>query len=540
MNELQAITRPRHDATVFAPYALAAVPLLFLAAMLVAPALRLLWEGSAGFKLSSITALWQDHYLRWRWVWSLLQAAATCALVLLLGLPVAWVLARFDFAGRNLVLRLLMLPFVMPTLVAALGVLSLWGPHGVASLWWGVDAQDTPWLLLYGNVFFNLCLLVRAGVDGLRQVSASQLAAASTLGASPWRIFWRLEWPVAKPWFGSALCLVFLYCFSGFGLALVLGGQRYATLEVEIYTLVAYELKLAEASVLAVFTMAITAAAALAYTVRAQHLAAPAQADAVPLQRVRTAAQRSMLIAALLVLLVCCAAPVLAIVVRAAAGGPSAWAVLAETDTLHALWNTVRFSAMAVALACLLGLAHALAAQRSSLLRSAMFLPFIVSPVAVAFGLLLLYPAQSASLPLLVAAYALLAYPFVANAVSTALASQPVHLVHAARTLGASPWRSFWRVTLPLLRPALRRGLAFAAASALGEFAVSLFLSRPEWTTLTTLIYQRLGKPGAANLDAAWVLACLLMALALLAFVLLEHSSDKNPSSALSAKARRA
>ena len=64
--------------------------------------------------------------------------------------------------------------------------------------------------------------------------------------------------------------------------------------------------------------------------------------------------------------------------------------------------------------------------------------------------------------------------------------------------------------------------MAFAAATALGEFAVTLFLSRPEWTTLTTLIYQRLGRPGGANLDAALVLACLLMALALLAFTLIE------------------
>jgi thiamine transport system permease protein len=77
-------------------------------------------------------------------------------------------------------------------------------------------------------------------------------------------------------------------------------------------------------------------------------------------------------------------------------------------------------------------------------------------------------------------------------------------------------------VTLPLLRPALRRGMAFAAASAVGEFAVTLFLSRPEWATLTTLIYERLGRPGAANRDAALVLACLLMALALLVFVLIE------------------
>ena len=82
--------------------------------------------------------------------------------------------------------------------------------------------------------------------------------------------------------------------------------------------------------------------------------------------------------------------------------------------------------------------------------------------------------------------------------------------------------RVLWRVTLPLVAPALRRGMAFAAATMLGEFAVSLLLSRPEWLTLSTLIYQRLGRPGSANLDAALVLSALLMALALLAFGLIE------------------
>jgi thiamine transport system permease protein len=140
----------------------------------------------------------------------------------------------------------------------------------------------------------------------------------------------------------------------------------------------------------------------------------------------------------------------------------------------------------------------------------------------VAFGLLLLYPQWTASFGLLVCAYALLAYPFVAKSLAAGLDSMPVHLAQAARTLGASSWHVFLRVTMPLLRPALRRGMAFAAATAVGEFAVTLFLSRPEWATLTTLVYEYLGRPGTANRDAALVLACLLMGLALLAFVVIE------------------
>ena len=530
---------------------LPALPLAFLAVVLVAPVLRLLNEGLGSSGDVSWWALWQDDHLRWRVLWSFAQAAITCALALLLGLPLAWVLARLEFAGRGAVLRMLMLPFVVPTLVAALGVLALWGPRGwlgepLASA--GVDLENSPWLLLYGNLFFNLCLVVRAGVDALEQVSAARVGAARSLGATPWRAFWRVEWPAIAPWLASALCLVFLYCFSGFGLALILGGQRYATVEVEIYTLVAYELELGQAGVLAVWMLGLTGAVAVAYAWMEKRLAAPGRITPVARRRPQGLGQWAAVAGALAVLGLVCAAPLLAIVgqsARALLWGQGG-AVLLEPETGQALWNTLRFSAMALVLATALGLTHALAVRaldvagaargasqaRGGLAlawRAAAFLPFVVSPVTVAFGLLLLYPDWTASLGLLVAAYALLAYPFVAKSLTAALDSLPASYAQAAATLGASPWRVFWRVTLPLVSGALRRGMAFAAATALGEFAVSLFLSRPEWTTLTTLIYQRLGRPGAGNLDAALVLACVLMALALLAFAGIEGKKDNRP-----------
>ena len=129
------------------------LPAVFLTVMLLAPVIRLLAEGGVGALQGTVVSLWQDDYLRWRVVWSFVQAALTCMAALALGLPVAWVLARLDFPGRTLVLRLLMLPFVVPTLVAALGVLALWGPRGLITGWLGFQLQDTPWLLLYGNLF---------------------------------------------------------------------------------------------------------------------------------------------------------------------------------------------------------------------------------------------------------------------------------------------------------------------------------------------------------------------------------------------------
>ena len=523
--------RPSPARSVLPATALALVPLAFLVLMLLAPALRLLAQaGSAGtgsFESVAWLAPVLDPYLRWRLLWSVAQALLTCALVLALGLPLAWVLARWEFAGRRWLLRALMLPFVVPTLVAAMGVLALAGPQGI---WPGASDgawQGTPYLLLYGNVFFNLCVLVRPATEALEQVSDARLAAARTLGASPWRAFWRIEWPAILPWLMSALCLVYLYCFAGFGLALLLGGSRYATVEVEMYTLVAHELQLGQAGVLALWMLALTAPMALLYAMLERRLATPLRADRIARRRPQGLGQWLALGASLLTLGLACGAPVLAIALRTAKADSADWHVLLEADTLYAVWNTLRFSGCALALATLLGLCHALAAQRWVLLRALAFLPFVVSPILLGFGLLLLYPDWTASAPLLVGAYALLGYPFITQSLSAALDGLPPNYLAVAATLGASPWRVFWRVRWPLIQAALRRGMAFAAATAVGEFAVTLFLSRPEWATLTTLIYEHLGRAGQSHYNSALVLSCALMALAFTVFMLLEWSGQE-------------
>jgi thiamine transport system permease protein len=325
--------------------------------------------------------------------------------------------------------------------------------------------------------------------------------------------------------------LVFLYCFTGFGLALVLGGQRWATVEVEIYTLVAHELALGPAARLAVAMLALTAGVAWAYAWVERRLSSPNRVVPVPRQALAGRAAWGWWALSLLTWWLLCGAPLLALLVQgvhAAAWGQGAL-VWADEDVRLALGNTLRFTAMALILATVLGVLHALAGQAmrrwaapALTWRASAYAPLVVSPVALAFGLLLLYPQWLASLPLLILAYALLAYPFVAKALAAALDALPAQYAQAAASLGASPGRVWWRVTLPLVSGALRRGMAFAAATMLGEFAVSLLLSRPEWLTLTTLIYQRLGRPGAANLDTAWVLSAGLMVLALCVFVLIE------------------
>lgn len=499
------------------PLLLSLLPVGFLAVMVVAPLVALtFYEDTA--PLADVLG---DPYMQRRMAWTLVQALASCVLVLLLGLPAAWTLARLEFRGRRRLLRLLMLPFVMPTLVAGMGVLSLFGTHGI--LWAGW--QDTPYLLLYGNVFFNLPVLVRAAYQGLASVPEMRLQTAQMLGAGAWRRFVSVELPVLKPWLAGGLCLVFLYCFSGFGLALLLGGSRYATVEVEIYKLIAYELDLAQAAVLVWLMLAVTASAGLLYARLSRQAEGGRHIRTRPPRPPATLGERLLLAYTLAVLLFCCALPLAAVWFQTAFAGES-WQVLAAPETLAALWNTVRFSFMAVSAAAVLGISHACLARRAAWVRGITFLPFMVSSVCVAFGVLLLYPDWTASLPLLVATYALLAYPFVTKDIVAAWDALPNHYAAAARSLGATPFQTACYVTAPLLKPAFRRGLTLAAATCIGEFAATLFLSRPEWETLTTLIYRYLGTAGAENHDKAAVLTAVLMTMSLAVFAVLDAGDE--------------
>lgn len=493
------------------------LPLFFLLAVVLLPLRAMLQQTDA----DSFRMVWQDEYMRRLLGWTVSQAAISSVLTLLLGVPVAWAVTRLQFSGRNWVLRLLMLPFVIPTLVAGVGILALFGAQGL--LWRGWEG--TPWLLLYGNVFFNLPVMVRAGYQGLCQVPATRMYAAQTLGAGTWQRFVRIEIPQMLPWLAGGMCLVFLYCFSGFGLALLLGGEHYITLEVQIYQLIAYELDMAQAGVLVLWVLATTFLSGIIYAVLSRYSAQKAVIQMLPPQ-LPTTGQKAGLVMALLLLLGCCALPLLAVCWRALLAG-SSWLVLLESTTWQAVLNTLSFTLMAIMLALLLGFLHAALAKRLMWVRSLTFLPFMASPVCVSFGLLLCYPGWTASLSMLICTYALLAYPFITKDVLAAWDSLPDSYTQAARTLGAGRMQVLLYVIVPLLRPALQRGLALAAATCIGEFAATLFLSRPEWQTLTTLIYHYLSTAGRDNYDRAMVLTLLLMMLTILIFALVEWSKDK-------------
>ena len=184
-----------------------------------------------------------SYYLRTLW-FTIWQATVSTLLVLILSIPGAYVFARYRFRGKHSLRAIIMLPFVLPTIVVANAFLALLGPGGTANSWLmslfqlsqpPLQIQHTVWMILLAHIFFNYSVALRIISNSWQNLSPDLGQAALMLGASPWRVFWHITLPLIRPGIMAAAVLVFIFCFTSFGVILILGGPRYATLEVEIY-----------------------------------------------------------------------------------------------------------------------------------------------------------------------------------------------------------------------------------------------------------------------------------------------------------------
>jgi sulfate transport system permease protein len=218
-------------------------------------------------------------------------------------------------------------------------------------------------------------------------------------------------------------------------------------------------------------------------------------------------------------------------------GVVAAWQAVTQPDALHALWLTLLIAAIAVPMNTIFGVLCALLLVRSKfrfarIIDVLIDLPFAVSPVVVGLALVLLYGRQGwfgpwlaahdirviFALPGMVLATVFVSLPFVAREVVPVLREAGEDQEQAARTLGASPWQTFWRVTLPSIRWGVTYGVVLTTARALGEFgAVSVVAGHLAGVTQTLTLYVD-DRFEAFDLTGAYVASVVL---ALLAFATL-------------------
>lgn len=479
------------------------------------------------------------RHVLWFTTW---QALASTALTLLIALPGAYVFARFDFRGKQVLRAVVTVPFVLPTVVVGTAFLALVGRGGLLDELWGVRLDTTVWAILLAHVFFNYAVVVRT-VGGLwSQLDPRQEEAARMLGASRLTAWRKVTLPALSPAVAAAALMVFLFTFTSFGVVQILGGPTFSTLEVEIYRQTSEIFDLPTAAVLTIIQFVAVGAilAVHARTVRRRETALRLVAPAVTARRPRGAGQWALLAGVLASIAVLLVLP-LGVLVQRSLDAPDFgyYRALTSDDSgiflvapIEAIGNSLQYALAATAIAVLIGglAAAALTRRAGRLVRgfdALLMLPLGVSAVTVGFGFLIALDEPPLNLRsswiLVPLAQALVGVPFVVRTMLPVLRAVDGRLREAAAVLGASPWRVWREVDLPMVRRALLVAAGFAFAVSLGEFGATVFIARPDNPTLPVAVARLLGRAGDLNYGQAMALSTILMVVCAVSLLLLER-----------------
>ncbi len=488
--------------------AVAAVPVFFIGYFFVYPVSRILILGMS--ELGSGTPGLEGRLLRIGW-FTLWQAVVSTILTFLAAAPLTWAVSTFRFPGRRLAMALVTVPFVLPTVVV--------GTAFVALGWNG-----TVGAILAAHVFFNVAVVVRTVSTLWSRIDPTLYEAARVLGCSERRVFTRVTLPLLRPAIAAAASIVFLFTFTSFGAVLILGGFRYATLEVEIYRQAVSLFNLPLAAVLAVIQLVGVTIALWLYS-RYQERTSVAWAMENEVEKPAPKGwSRVSVVASVAVTLGALAYP-LVILVGRSLGSDSYPRLFQEQAVvgrpIEAVGNSLVYAGIAMALATVVGLmaATVITARSGGLSRwfdTILMLPLGTSAVTIGFGFIVAlgWPVDlRASVWLVPIAHALVAVPFVVRMTVPTLRSIEPETREAASVLGASAWRVWRHIDLPIVSRAGLVGAAFAFVISLGEFGATSFIARPGSATIPTMIFRLLNRPGPANFGMAMALSVILAGL---------------------------
>ena len=499
--------------------------MIFWAAVLVAAALTLLnlgalgaviWRAETGARLGA--ADWAAARF------TVMQAVLSAVISVALAIPVARGLARRRFAGRSVLIVLMGAPFILPVLVAVIGLLAVFGRNGLFN-----DALaliGLPPFSIYGlhgvllaHVFFNLPLSVRLLLQGWARVPAEHLRLSSALGFNGWARFRHVEAPMLARVVPGALAVVFLICLTSFAVALTLGGgPRATTLELAIYQAFRFDFDLGRAALLALLQAAIGIAALLLLArltlpdtgQRGMDRVAPTPPGG--LARVIDLISISIAAAFLVI-------PLAMVVLR---GLPHVWGL--PPPVWLALLQSLKVAALSVGLLAVMTGALTMGALARRWPEGVGMAALVSSPMVIGTGMfIVIHPlGDPAHWALAVTALvnAAMALPFALRAVLPAARRAEADFSRLSVSLGLTT-RAHMRL---VLWPRLRRPFGFAmglgAALSLGDLGVIVLFAQTGGETLPMMVQRLMGAYRSADAAGA---ALVLLIVALTAFVIIER-----------------
>lgn len=529
--------------------ALWTAPVLFVLVLFYLPLSKIIGLGLSGN--------WFDVYLAsqtlqaiWFTIW---QSAASTLISLLIGIPGAYILYRKRFRGQKFIRALITVPLVLPSIVVAIVFASFRAEHEIyQQLGLGFFFENSIYWIIAAHVFINYSLIVR-GIGGVwANLDNETEEAAELTGAGRLRTLVSITLPQIKPAIIASSALVFLFCFSSYGIVLILGGGLVHSIETEIASAALQFLDIQKASALALLQTVFTI---VAFSVAESISRNPIGIEQVDESTHKPAVDKRDWLAAGLtgaVIIGMIAIPLLLLLAKAFTVGGTLGldnfinlAGRGERDLLNisvgqATLNTLRNVMISATLSVGLGglvsylLSRNFRSRRARVLNRVMdvifLLPVGISSVVLGFGYLITFgsgflPLRSSWLvvPLV---QALMATPLVIRLIYPALISIGSDHREAAALAGANASQTWWQVETGIIRNVILTAIGFSVIASIGEFGAASLLAYGDQATLPTVLYALISRPGDQNFGMAMAVCAILITLT---FVLVLSVSAQKP-----------
>ena len=474
------------------------------------------------------------------------QAAVSAMVSLLIALPGAYFISHIDFPLRRLVQSASLVPFVLPSIIVIICMISFYGNSGVLARVFRLKTNliYNFFGILIAHVFYNYAIALRVIGEGWSRISPRYREVAASLGDSRRGIFFRVTLPLLWPSILSAGILIFIYCFLSFGIVLVFGGIRFATLEVRSYQEMFVKLNYERAAVFGItqilfsgiFFVLVTKFVSREQT-RRRHIGIRF------LMRFSSLSGTAKAVVAVywLFIGVFLAGPIISMVVRSfnnggvftVSGYRSLFVAGASTRDVRGLLRsdtpTVILSSLAIAFAsgsvafiAAFWLSVSLKGRRAGVVRSVAFLPMGISMVSLSIGLRLLYGDVIPPVLLIITGQLFLIFPFVFRLTDGVVGRLNESIVETARSLGATGMVLIRTVYVPILKRGLINAYVFGVAIAFADFTVVLNVGRGEIATFPIAIYRLIG---FRSFDLALAMASIYILFCLILFMVIDNSS---------------
>lgn len=476
------------------------------------------------FSLSNYTTFFTSYRYRIAFANSVKVTLLTTLFATLIAVPLAWLLSRFQFKGRNAVVTLITMATASPPFLGAYAWIILLGRYGaVNKIIKALTGHQPSWGFYGGNaviwvitwMIFPLIFLMT--FDSFSDEDVFHKEAAMSLGANPVKSFFHIELPLAMPGILTGMLMAALAAFADFGTPAVIGGE-FPLLPTAVYNEFVSEVggNMGMASTVGIVMILLSTVMLYAQrTILAKKTYAAVSVKRYTLAQPKKGCSILIGVYVALVLLMSFLPHMTLCVVSFMEwkyGVLMGNFTLANYQKLFAqqmtpIWMTFALGLAATLLTLVFGVGIAYLIVRkhykfvSSFINSIIMVPYVIPGTVLAVGFIMIFNKKPLLLTgtwvILVLSYFIRKLPYLVKSAEASLYSVHRALEEAAMSSGATPLRSFLDITFPLMLSGIISGTTLSFLQIMTELSSTIILYRPPYVTMPVVIFENTMSSGA-------------------------------------------